>query len=85
MPTPPPGGVLVRVTHSVISVGTEKMKVEQAKMNLLQEGQGASRPGAQGARHGEDARLEGGARQGAQPSRNTDAAWLQRGGSGGSG
>jgi len=36
MPTQPPGGVLVRVTHSVISVGTEKMKVEQAKMNLLQ-------------------------------------------------
>jgi len=36
MPTPPPGGALVRVTHSVISVGTEKMKVEQAKMNLLQ-------------------------------------------------
>ena len=35
-PTPPPGGVLVRVTHSVISAGTEKMKVEQAKMNLLQ-------------------------------------------------
>src|SRR5688572_10830118 len=36
MPTVPPGGVLVRTTHSVISVGTEKMKVEQAKMNLLQ-------------------------------------------------
>jgi predicted dehydrogenase/threonine dehydrogenase-like Zn-dependent dehydrogenase len=36
VPTPPPGGILVRVTHSVISVGTEKMKVEQAKMNLLQ-------------------------------------------------
>lgn len=35
-PTPPPGGVLVRVTHSVISAGTEKMKVEQARMNLLQ-------------------------------------------------
>jgi predicted dehydrogenase len=35
-PTPPPGGVLVRLTHSVISVGTEKMKVEQARMNLLQ-------------------------------------------------
>jgi predicted dehydrogenase/threonine dehydrogenase-like Zn-dependent dehydrogenase len=35
-PTPPPGGVLVRVTHSVISVGTEKMKVEQARMSLLQ-------------------------------------------------
>jgi predicted dehydrogenase/threonine dehydrogenase-like Zn-dependent dehydrogenase len=35
-PTPPPGGVLVRVTHSVISSGTEKMKVAQAKMNLLQ-------------------------------------------------
>ena len=35
-PTAPPGGVLVCTTHSVISVGTEKMKVEQAKMNLLQ-------------------------------------------------
>jgi len=35
-PTPPPTGILVRVTHSVISAGTEKMKVEQAKMNLLQ-------------------------------------------------
>jgi len=35
MPTPPPAGVLVRTTHSVISVGTEKMKVEQARMNLL--------------------------------------------------
>jgi predicted dehydrogenase/threonine dehydrogenase-like Zn-dependent dehydrogenase len=36
IPTPPPGGVLVRTTHSVISAGTEKMKVEQARMNLLQ-------------------------------------------------
>src|SRR6266545_2810728 len=36
MPTPPPGGLLVRVTHSVISVGTERMKVEQARMNLFQ-------------------------------------------------
>jgi len=36
LPTPPPGGILVRLTHSVISVGTEKMKVEQARMNLLQ-------------------------------------------------
>ena len=36
MPTAPAGGILVRLTHSVISVGTEKMKVEQAKMNLLQ-------------------------------------------------
>ncbi len=35
-PVAPPGGILVRTTHSVISVGTEKMKVEQAKMNLLQ-------------------------------------------------
>lgn len=35
-PTPPPGGILVRVTHSVISPGTEKMKVEQARMNLIQ-------------------------------------------------
>jgi predicted dehydrogenase/threonine dehydrogenase-like Zn-dependent dehydrogenase len=35
-PTAPPGGILVRVTHSVISPGTEKMKVEQARMNLLQ-------------------------------------------------
>jgi predicted dehydrogenase/threonine dehydrogenase-like Zn-dependent dehydrogenase len=36
MPTAPPNGILVRVTHSVISLGTEKMKVEQARMNLLQ-------------------------------------------------
>ncbi len=36
LPQPPPGGILVRTTHSVISPGTEKMKVEQAKMNLLQ-------------------------------------------------
>src|SRR5712671_4150207 len=35
-PAPPPGVVLVRPTHSVISIGTEKMKVEQARMNLLQ-------------------------------------------------
>lgn len=35
-PTPPPGGILVRVTHSVISPGTEKMKVEQARMSLMQ-------------------------------------------------
>ena len=36
LPTAPPGGILVRLTHSVISVGTEKMKVEQARMSLLQ-------------------------------------------------
>ena len=36
MPTPPIGGVLVRTTHSVISIGTEKMKVAQARMNLFQ-------------------------------------------------
>ena len=36
MPTPPVGGALIRTTHSVISVGTEKMKVAQARMNLLQ-------------------------------------------------
>jgi predicted dehydrogenase/threonine dehydrogenase-like Zn-dependent dehydrogenase len=36
MPTPPVGGVLVRTTHSVISVGTEKMKIAQARMNLIQ-------------------------------------------------
>lgn len=36
VPQAPPGGILVQVTHSVISAGTEKMKVEQARMNLLQ-------------------------------------------------
>lgn len=35
-PQPPQGGVLVRTTCSVISPGTEKMKVEQARMSLLQ-------------------------------------------------
>jgi predicted dehydrogenase/threonine dehydrogenase-like Zn-dependent dehydrogenase len=36
LPSAPAGGILVRLTHSVISVGTEKMKVEQARMSLLQ-------------------------------------------------
>ncbi len=35
-PVPPPGGILVRTTCSVISPGTEKMKVEQARMSLLE-------------------------------------------------
>ncbi|MCF7784639.1 MAG: bi-domain-containing oxidoreductase [Prosthecobacter sp.] len=35
-PVPPPGGILVRTTYSVISPGTERMKVEQARMSLLQ-------------------------------------------------
>jgi predicted dehydrogenase/threonine dehydrogenase-like Zn-dependent dehydrogenase len=39
MPTAPPGGVLVRTTHSVVSIGTERMKVEQARMNLLKKAQ----------------------------------------------
>ncbi len=36
VPVPPPGGILVRATCSVISPGTERMKVEQARMSLLQ-------------------------------------------------
>lgn len=39
VPVAPVGGILVRVTHSVISPGTEKMKVQQARMNLLQKAQ----------------------------------------------
>src|SRR3979409_292483 len=35
-PVAPPGGILVRTTHSAISAGTERMKVEQARMSLLQ-------------------------------------------------
>jgi predicted dehydrogenase/threonine dehydrogenase-like Zn-dependent dehydrogenase len=35
-PMPPPGGILVQTTCSIISPGTEKMKVEQARMSLLQ-------------------------------------------------
>ncbi len=35
-PALPQGGILVRTTSSVISPGTEKMKVEQARMSLLQ-------------------------------------------------
>lgn len=31
-----PGGVLVRVAYSLVSAGTERMKVEQARMNLVQ-------------------------------------------------
>ena len=36
LPAIPPGGILVRTLATVISPGTEKMKVEQARMNLLQ-------------------------------------------------
>ncbi|MBL9118254.1 MAG: bi-domain-containing oxidoreductase [Verrucomicrobiaceae bacterium] len=36
IPQPPPGGILVKTSCSVISPGTEKMKLEQAKMSLLQ-------------------------------------------------
>ncbi len=35
-PVAPPGGILVHTTCSVISPGTEKMKVEQARMSLFQ-------------------------------------------------
>ncbi len=35
VPRPPPGGILVRVACSVVSPGTERMKLEQAGMNLL--------------------------------------------------
>lgn len=41
-PVAPLGGILVRTTCSVISPGTEKMKVEQARMSLLQKAK--SRP-----------------------------------------
>jgi predicted dehydrogenase/threonine dehydrogenase-like Zn-dependent dehydrogenase len=34
-PVPPPGGIVVKTVYSVISSGTEKMQVEQARMNLL--------------------------------------------------
>lgn len=36
VPVAPPGGILVRTVCSVISPGTERMKVEQARMSLLQ-------------------------------------------------
>ncbi len=36
VPRPPPGGILVRTVCSVISPGTERMKVEQARMSLLE-------------------------------------------------
>src|SRR5262252_8913687 len=35
-PVAPVRGALVRTTHSVISAGTEKMKLAQAHMSLLQ-------------------------------------------------
>lgn len=36
VPVPPPGGIVVRTTCTVISPGTEKMKVDQARMSLLE-------------------------------------------------
>lgn len=35
-PTCRPGGVLVRTSYSLVSSGTERMKVKQARMNLIQ-------------------------------------------------
>ena len=50
MPAAPAGGILVQTTHSVISPGTERMKVEQAKMNLLQKARARPDQGT-GGRH----------------------------------
>jgi hypothetical protein len=78
-PTPPPGGVLVRLTHSVISPGTEKMKVEQAKMNLLQKAKARPDQGAQSYRSCQEHGLEERAGESAQSSRIAQSTRIQRG------
>jgi len=39
-----PGCVLVQTAYSLVSSGTERMKVEQAKMSLIGKDEGAARP-----------------------------------------
>jgi len=79
----PSGGILVRTTHSVISVGTEKMKVEQAKMNLLQKAR--ARPD-QVRKVLDTARTWAGGAPGEVRNRwKRRRRWLQSGGSGGGG
>ena len=47
-----PGGVLVRTLYSLISTGTELMKVSEARLSLARQGPGPPRPGEEGARLG---------------------------------
>ena len=74
-PVPPPGGIVVRTTHSVISAGTERMQVEQARMNLLQKAR--ARPD-QVRKVLDTARTLGwqrGAREGEEPPRSRPRPW----------
>ncbi len=50
-PSGAPGGVLVRSLYSLISTGTELMKVGESKMSLIGKARAASGPAQEGARH----------------------------------
>ena len=71
-----PGGVLVRTEYSLISTGTELMKVGEAKLSLL--GKARARPDQvqQGARHRGPAGPAGHLQEGHEPARLLHAARL---------
>ena len=49
VPTCKPGGVLVRTPYSLISTGTEMMKVSEAGKSMVGKARAAAGPGGQGA------------------------------------
>ena len=69
-----PGGVLVRTLFSLISTGTEMMKVSEARLSLLGQGEGAAGPGAQAARLGGAAGPARDVPEGDEPARQLHAA-----------
>ena len=80
-----PGGVLVRSLYSLISTGTEMMKVSEARLSLLGKAQGAPGPGEEARRLGGPAGSAGDVQEGDEPARQLHAAGLlavRRGGRG---
>src|SRR5215467_5056077 len=69
-----PGGVLVQSLFSLISTGTEMMKLTAAKMSMV--GKARARPGAQGHRRGSAAGCGGHLQEGHEPARLLHAARL---------
>ena len=55
-PTCRPGGVLVRTLYSLISTGTEVMKVTEANLSLIGKARSRPGPGAQARRHASPSR-----------------------------
>ena len=86
-PSCAPGGVLVRSLYSLISTGTELMKVGESKMSLVGQGTRPARPSEEGARYRPAAGRAHCLQEGDEPSRLLFAARLfaRRGRRGGGG